>query len=225
MFPTILMATNDVRKRDPDIERILINNETIAVNQDPWGLPAFRIRSQQDGPVGKQWGRHLANGDVAALVLNRENISANAVLAFSDFLPGTGGGAWSVRDLQAKNDLGVHCEKISFLALAPHGTAFVQLTQVNSSCTAPAPPAPAPRTCAGGPPPSHQCRACEHPAQPCAFPVPQLAPCPANFTSHSSGYWSNPDQGSPGIPGKTIAECGAICAAKLACKGFEVSRI
>ena len=31
MFPTILMATNDVRLRDPDIERILLNNETMYV--------------------------------------------------------------------------------------------------------------------------------------------------------------------------------------------------
>ena len=33
MFPTMLMATNDVRLRDPDIEAILLNNETIAVNR------------------------------------------------------------------------------------------------------------------------------------------------------------------------------------------------
>ena len=35
MFPTMLMATNDVRLRDPDIEAILLNNETIAVNRTP----------------------------------------------------------------------------------------------------------------------------------------------------------------------------------------------
>eukprot|EP01043_Picozoa_sp_COSAG02_P074872 COSAG02_NODE_15184_length_1196_cov_0.729262_1_plen_63_part_00 len=33
MFPTMLMATNDVRLRDPDIEAILLNNEPIAVNR------------------------------------------------------------------------------------------------------------------------------------------------------------------------------------------------
>jgi hypothetical protein len=35
MFPTILLATNDVRLRDPGIERILLNAETIAVNRAP----------------------------------------------------------------------------------------------------------------------------------------------------------------------------------------------
>jgi hypothetical protein len=33
MFPAMLMATNDVRKRDKDIENILFNKETIAVNR------------------------------------------------------------------------------------------------------------------------------------------------------------------------------------------------
>ena len=35
MFPTILMATNDVRLRDANVEKILLNKETIAINQDP----------------------------------------------------------------------------------------------------------------------------------------------------------------------------------------------
>ena len=41
MFPTILLATNDVRLRNGSIERILMNPETIAVNRE---LP-FRLHS------------------------------------------------------------------------------------------------------------------------------------------------------------------------------------
>jgi hypothetical protein len=33
MFSSLLLATNDVRKRDPEIERILLNNETLAISQ------------------------------------------------------------------------------------------------------------------------------------------------------------------------------------------------
>eukprot|EP01047_Picozoa_sp_COSAG01_P075820 COSAG01_NODE_13115_length_1633_cov_2.013038_2_plen_114_part_00 len=33
MFSSLLFATNDVRKRDPEIERILLNNETLAISQ------------------------------------------------------------------------------------------------------------------------------------------------------------------------------------------------
>ena len=37
-----------------------------------------------------------------------------------------------------------------------------------------------------------------------------------------AGCRSNADQASPGVPGKTVAECGALCSAKAGCKGFEV---
>lgn len=34
MFQSLLMATNDVRKNDTEIERILLNPETIAINRE-----------------------------------------------------------------------------------------------------------------------------------------------------------------------------------------------
>ena len=43
MAQAVLVATNDVRLRDENIERILLNPETIAVNQDPWSVPAARV--------------------------------------------------------------------------------------------------------------------------------------------------------------------------------------
>ena len=176
MFPTMLMATNDVRLRDPDIEAILLNNETIAVNrtpapphrtstecdldesglliicagwpEDPWGLSAFRINAGTNAgrsdlgsdprlPTQLQWARHLANGDIAALILNRDNATQHATLKFADFLPGVAGGAYHVRDLQARKDLGVKCQSVSFV-LPPHETTFVnlwrQLTNINDTC-------------------------------------------------------------------------------------------
>lgn len=148
MFGSLLMATNDVRQRNASVEAILLNNETIAVNQDPWALPAFRINvasqpwrgdlgSDPRLPTQLQWARHLANGDVAALVLNRDDATTKTIpLVFADFLPGTAGGAYRVRDLQAQRDLGVACHNAQF-TLAPHETAFVRLTQVNTSCAAP----------------------------------------------------------------------------------------
>mmetsp|Transcript_135734 Transcript_135734/g.220877 ORF Transcript_135734/g.220877 Transcript_135734/m.220877 type:complete len:164 (+) Transcript_135734:2-493(+) len=148
MFPSMLMATNDVRLRDKDIEYILLNNETIAINQDPHGSPAFRINAGPQHwrsdmgfdprtPDLLQWARHLANGDIAALTLNRnDNATQNATLVFGDFLPGLAGGAYRVRDLQAKQDLGLACQRISF-TLKPHETAFLRLTKINNTCTTP----------------------------------------------------------------------------------------
>jgi hypothetical protein len=200
---------------------------SIAINQDPWGLPAFRINAGTNAgrddlgfdprlPTELQWGRHLANGDIAALVLNRLNTTATATLKFADFLPGVSGGAYHVRDVQNKKDLGAKCKSVQF-ALEPHGTAFVRLTKINDTCTPPAPPpAPAPH-CAhwNGP-----CRGCSDGSKACPFPVPPLPPCPSGYTNHSSGYWSNPVQPTPGLVGKTVAQCAAACGP--GCKGFEV---
>lgn len=165
--------------------------------EDPWGLSAFRINvgtnagrsdlgSDPRVPSQLQWARHLANGDIAALILNREdNATQRATLKFADFLPGVLGGAYHVRDLQARKDLGVKCQSVSF-ELGPHATAFVRLTPINDTCTLPAPPPP---QCPGGQPPKHLCRSCAVPSQPCSFPVPPLPPCPNGFSEHSSGFW------------------------------------
>ena len=59
-------------------------------------------------------------------------------------------------------------------------------------------------------------------AKPCPFPVPPLPTCPAGFTAHASGYWANPDQKASGGHGKSVARCGAYCAAKAGCAAFEV---
>ena len=79
--------------------------------EDPWGLSAFRINAGTNAgrsdlgsdprlPTQLQWARHLANGDIAALILNRDNATQHAALKFADFLPGVAGGAYHVRDLQ-----------------------------------------------------------------------------------------------------------------------------
>ena len=51
IFPTILLATNDVRLRDPGIERILLNAEAIAVNRAPAPPPPSRLSPCQARPI------------------------------------------------------------------------------------------------------------------------------------------------------------------------------
>ena len=113
--------------------------------QDAWGLPAFRISS--GACAGQQWARHLANGDVAALLLNRAESAVATRLDFSSFLNGSTAGVYAVRDLQARRDLGPQCKYVS-VTLAPHQTAFLRLVKLNDSCTAPLPP-----PCTPPPPP------------------------------------------------------------------------
>jgi hypothetical protein len=51
MFPAMLMATNDVRKRDKDIENILFNKETIAVNRTYSTCTSHAISRQRLAPI------------------------------------------------------------------------------------------------------------------------------------------------------------------------------
>ena len=82
MFSSPLCATHHVRVRDPEVETIVLNPETIAINLDLAGDVARRInvgvqpwRGDLSGdarvPRVVQWARALYNGDTALLVLNR----------------------------------------------------------------------------------------------------------------------------------------------------------
>eukprot|EP00937_MAST-01D_sp_MAST-1D-sp2_P004905 g4905.t1 len=199
MFPTILMATNDVRLRDPAVERILLNHEAIAINQDPWASPAARIATPQ-GCGGEQWARALSNGDSVVLVLNRDDAATvHTRVDFAALRPATAAAAgasaatgstpaqaYSVRDVQANSDLGIACGHVN-ITLAPHQTAFLRLARVpvpvpggcapppTAQCTPPSPaPAPTPAPAPGPLCPGWPNRAAERPCQPCRDPA---APC------------------------------------------------
>lgn len=215
MHASLMLATNDVRKRDKDIEKILLNPETLAISQDPWTLPSFRV--PMTACAGEMWGRHLSNGDVAVLILNRANSSITTRLDWDAVTNATGvkGVSFAVRDIQARADLPVACSYVDF-ELGAHATAFVRLTRHATPCTPKAPPrctAPAPL-----PPP---------PPPPAPAPAPHhryppLPPCPAGFTNHTSGYWANADEKGPTGHSKSVAECGVYCESKTGCKAFEV---
>jgi len=118
------VATNDVRLRNQSIDRILMNPDTIRVNQDPLGAPAELTLNQ--GGI-QQWTRKLSNGDSAMLALNRHgNKNITATFLFS--------GCFSAMDIQARKDLGRRCHQIS-LDLPPHGTAFLRLSSHEAQTT------------------------------------------------------------------------------------------
>ena len=101
MFDATLVATNDVRQHDVDIERILLNPETIAINQDDFDASSLaKLTTSRDGET---WSRPLANGDIAVLVLNRKGVVMRTGFDWSS-LPGVARGEagvrFRVRDLQ-----------------------------------------------------------------------------------------------------------------------------
>ncbi len=68
MLAAPLMAGNDLRSMDATTLAILTNHEVIAVNQDPLGKQARRIR--KDGDV-EYWTKPLKDGATALAIFNR----------------------------------------------------------------------------------------------------------------------------------------------------------
>jgi hypothetical protein len=61
------------------------------------------------------------------------------------------------------------------------------------------------------------------PVPPPPQPLPPSTGCPTGFSSHASGYWSNPTPNTTGTkPPISVAACATKCAANAACLAFEV---
>jgi alpha-galactosidase len=76
-----LIAGNDLRSMRPEIHDILTNKEVIAVNQDPLGRQARRVRKDGDLEV---WSKQLRDGNRAVVLLNRGATEQNMAAAWSD---------------------------------------------------------------------------------------------------------------------------------------------
>jgi hypothetical protein len=75
-----------------------------------------------------------------------------------------------------------------------------RMKSITLSVPGPVPPAPSPP-----PPPGMGCK------------------CPTGFSSHASGYWSNPTPNTTGTkPPISVAACAAKCAGDATCRAFEV---
>ena len=85
----------------------LSNPEVIAVNQDPLGVQARRVRQTVDFAAGAVdvWAGPLAGGDLVALLFNQGTKAKDVALRWEDLGLAPGARA-RVRDLWARRDLG-----------------------------------------------------------------------------------------------------------------------
>jgi len=120
MLAAPLMAGNDVRDMPSAVRDILTAPEVIAVDQDPAGRQAVRVRS---GAPAEIWVKPLVGKDRRAVLLfNRGPEPGEIAVAWSEL--GLAAGGARVRDLWARRDLG-------FLdggfrgQVAPHGVALL----------------------------------------------------------------------------------------------------
>jgi alpha-galactosidase len=102
MLAAPLIAGNDVRHMSPEICQILTNRQAIALDQDPLGKQAKRIRKDQTGQV---WVKELTNGRWAICLFNTAPAPARMNLNWSD-LPFLSAGKYRVHDVWKNRDVG-----------------------------------------------------------------------------------------------------------------------
>jgi alpha-galactosidase len=118
-----LMAGNDLRRMSGEVSRILTAPEPIAVDQDPLGAQARRVRSPQGGEI---WVKRSADPEAYAVVLfARAEERREVRLEWSDL-------GWApseeavVRDLWTREDVGSFRRGYAAV-LGPHEAALLRV--------------------------------------------------------------------------------------------------
>jgi alpha-galactosidase len=121
MLSSPLMAGNDLGNMSESTRTILTNAETIAINQDPLGQQASKVRTRGLGI--EVWLKRLQGGDWAVCFLNREDKARDLALEWKQL--GVEAGL-KIRDVWKKADLGV--TEAKFTATVPsHDVVMLRL--------------------------------------------------------------------------------------------------
>lgn len=99
MMSSVLALSNDLRHLTPEDKRILLNKETIAIDQDPLGKAAERVVNEAGHQV---FVRPLANGSHAVAILNSGDKAQRLSVSFKQ-LGLTG--KYTVRDVWQHRDI------------------------------------------------------------------------------------------------------------------------
>jgi alpha-galactosidase len=118
-----LIVGSDLTRMDAYTVETLTNTEVIALNQDPLGKQAARVREDGDREV---FAKPLADGSWGVALLNRGPAEAEMTVSWQQDLGLETAGA-SVRDLWAHHDLGPHPEGFS-TTVASHEATMLRVT-------------------------------------------------------------------------------------------------
>ena len=97
-----LIAGNDLDNMKPEVAEILMNKEAIAVDQDPLGKQAKRVRHQNDQDI---FVKPLQDGRVAVAMVNRGKDQQTITLNWADAGLAADKSV-AIRDLWQHKDLG-----------------------------------------------------------------------------------------------------------------------
>jgi alpha-galactosidase len=115
-----LLLGCDLTKLDEFTLNLLINDEVLALNQDPLGVQARRVSQAQESEV---WVKELDDGSLAAGLFNRGEIENQVTANWSDL--GISG-KQIVRDLWRQKDLG-EFENQFTATVGRHGVFLIRL--------------------------------------------------------------------------------------------------
>ena len=116
-----LMIGCDVRMLDTETASLLTNREVLAVNQDPLGRPARRVR--QSGPC-EIWRKALSDGSAAVALINRGSVGTDITLKASDV--GLLDGPKLARNLWTQEDIADFRTSLT-RRVQPHETVLLRI--------------------------------------------------------------------------------------------------
>lgn len=122
MLAAPLMLGTDLAAASPDLISVITNDEVIAIDQDPLGQQAQRIRSDSETQV---WARPLDGGEFAVALLNSGETPVEITASLEEV--GATEGSWTARDLWSHEDLGPVSQLTS--VVEPHGVTLIRLTR------------------------------------------------------------------------------------------------
>lgn len=125
-----LLIGSDVSQLSTFALDALSNDEVIAVDQDPLGIPAHEVKS---GRTSRIWARPLWDGTQAVALFNRDQKKMTLTPRWVDL--GLHG-PQAVRDLWAQRDLGTHKSDIT-LTVPAHGALLLKVGKPNAQDYAP----------------------------------------------------------------------------------------
>ncbi len=115
-----LLIGCDMSAMDDFTVALLTNGEVLAIDQDPLGKPASRLKL--DG-AQEVWARPLADGTIAVGLFNRGTTPQDIQVGWKDLKLQ---GSQAVRDLWAKKELGSFAERFH-ATVSVHGAVLVKI--------------------------------------------------------------------------------------------------
>jgi alpha-galactosidase len=122
-----LIAGNDLRNMSDETKSILMNDEVIAIDQDPAVKPVQRLAPQ--GKIEILW-RPLTNGSVAVGIFNRGEAPAEANVSWSSIPSLPDKGKLTARDLWLHQPVKVAADEYS-ATIPAHGVILLKVGQVD----------------------------------------------------------------------------------------------